>query len=256
VLAAYFDESFDGERKKLFLAGGFLGRNNAWFHIEHRWKALLSEYGLPYYHAVECEHGRKQFEKFRTHPNGKLTWQDHQKLREIRMRFIEAATHSHDIAGFAVCIDIREFNAVCDTPAKRDAFGGTPFYYGYQLAMLSASDEVANAFGGTRVAFVADRQEQYSPVLKETHDALRSANEHIGHNIGSLSFESKEDFIGLQVADLFIYEMKKAMEADLDGIAGEEREELKRLKQESAVAKISLCNRTCLEDHLKKQGLL
>ena len=256
MLAAYFDESFDGKQEKLFVAGGCLGRNAAWLHIETRWQALLREYRLDYYHAVECEHGREQFEKFRTRHNGNLTSQDRQRLREIRFRFIDAAIQGHDIAAFAVGIDIREFKEVCDTPQKSNAFGDTPYYYGYHLAMLSAADEVSRFLGGTSVSFVADRQAEYSPTMKKTHDALRAANQHLAHNLGSISFESKEDYIGLQVADMFVYEFKKRMEADMGGGPKEDREELKLMKQASTVAKISLCRRDCLEDHLKKHGLM
>jgi Protein of unknown function (DUF3800) len=254
VLAAYFDESF--QQGKLFVAGGCLGRNDAWFHIETRWTALLKEYGLPYYHAAECEGGWKNFKKFRSDPDGLRTKEDDKKLSEIRLRFIEAATCAHDIAAFAVGIDIREFDEVCDTPKKRDAFGDTPFYYGYHLAMLSAADEVSSFLGGTTVAFIADRHAEYSHTMEEKHDALREANQRLAYNLGSISFESKEKYIALQVADLFVYEFKKQLEAELDGGVRQDRNELNLLKQAFTVAKISLCRRDCLEDHLKQHGLM
>jgi hypothetical protein len=255
LIAAYFDESFDGSRKKVFVAGGFLGRNSSWFHLEHRWNQLLQKYELPYYRAVDCEHGRGAFEKFRTHHTGHLLLEDRQKLSLIRLEFIDAILAGKDIAGFAVGIDLRAFADVCDSESKLQAFGGTPFYYGYHLAMLSAAREV-NRFYGGMIAFVGDRHEEYSGLMLRTHDNLKNANPELRHTLGRVMFEDKKQYIGLQVADLFIYEVKRSLEVRLDQSGHGEREEMARLKEGPVVAKIDICSNACLEKYLRDKGLL
>lgn len=255
LIAAYFDESFDSNRKKVFVAGGFLGRNSAWFHLEHRWNQLLQKYELPYYRAVDCEHGRGVFEKYRTHHHGHLLVEDRKQLSLIRHEFIDAILAGKDIAGFAVGIDLRAFADVCDSESKLEAFGGTPFYYGYHLTMLDAALEV-NRFYGGMVAFVGDRHEEYSSLMVRTHDNLKTANPDLRHTLGPIMFEDKRQYIGLQVADLFIYEVKRWLETRFDQSEHGEREEMRRLREGPVVAKIDICSKACLEDYLRDRGLL
>ena len=52
MIARYFDESADGSAKEISVVAGVLGRNYAWIQMETRWRKLLAEYDLAYYHAV------------------------------------------------------------------------------------------------------------------------------------------------------------------------------------------------------------
>jgi Protein of unknown function (DUF3800) len=250
VIAGYFDESADQNQKKIFVVAGFLGRNYAFIQMESRWKKLLAKYDLEYYHAVECEHGMKQFKKFVAIPE-KQTDEERVKLQTIRFEFLNAAVTGEDIAGFATGVALEDFDDLCKNPTYREAFGKTPFYYCYHLVMLSAVREVTSEWGGI-VAFVGDRHQQHSKTMLELQQPLREAYPDLSPHIGSITFDDKRNYIGLQVADVLAYEVRKMFQDEMNGYA--ERAEYKFLR-DNGICKIELCKRECLEHHLIARGV-
>lgn len=167
MLVAYLDESDDGQQqKKIFAVAAFMGRSERWASLEWKWQTLLKEYAIKYYHAVEAENISGEFDRppFRSVP-GKLTDTESRAMKEIRHRFLSLACNG-TLAGIVLGIDMRDFRAVANTPEVLDKFGGTPYYYGYHIAMLTAVDLIKNDLKSKElVTFICDRQEQFSSTM-------------------------------------------------------------------------------------------
>lgn len=251
MFVAYLDESSDQKEEIVFAVGAFIGRNEKWTAIEWRWKQLLREYGIKYYHAVEAENVSGEFDRppFRATP-GKLTSKESKQIQQIRERFLSLACNG-TLAGIVMGIDMKDFKAFTAAPAILDKFGGTPYYYGYHLAMLTVVDLIKKE-GRSRelVAFICDQHQKYSPTMLAVHSDLQKNNLHWRSQIGSLTYESKNRFIGLQVADCLAYEGRRHLQELATNSSAKERANLSKFKKSHSLAKIALCRRACLEEHI------
>jgi hypothetical protein len=252
MLVAYLDESDDGKQEKIFAVGAFMGRNERWASLEWKWQRLLKEYGIRYYHAVEAENLIGEFGRppFRSTP-GKITPPESKAIKDIRKRFLELACNG-TLAGIVLGVDMAEFRAVANTPELLDKFGGTPFYYGYHIAMLTAVDLIKYHLRSKElVAFVCDQQQEFSGHMLKVHSDFQNKNVDLRSQIGSLTYANKIDFVGLQAADCLVYEGRRCLQAQIDNPGAEEREALRLFKNSHSIARIDLCQRLCLEEHLK-----
>lgn len=57
-LRAYFDES-QSEDPQVFCVAGYLFTKESAEAMEQPWRLILAEYGLPFFHMVDCAHGNK-----------------------------------------------------------------------------------------------------------------------------------------------------------------------------------------------------
>jgi hypothetical protein len=54
----YFDESGDfDEDPGIFCVSGYFFTEEAALDIEEKWREVLAEHNIPYFHMVECAHG-------------------------------------------------------------------------------------------------------------------------------------------------------------------------------------------------------
>ena len=254
MLVAYLDESDDGRQQKIFAVAVLMGRYESWASLEWKWRGQLEEYGIKYYHAVEAENVSGEFCRppFRSTP-GRLTDEESKAIKEIRRRFLGLACNG-TLAGIVLGIDMTDFRAVANTPEILKKFGGTPYYYGYHIAMLTAVDLIKYDLGSKElVTFICDRQEQFSSHMLKVHSNFQNKNLDLRSQIGSLTYENKVGRIGLQAADCLAYEGRKHLQDLLDSPSPVEREALRQFKESHSIAKIDLCQRKCLEEHLNTQ---
>jgi hypothetical protein len=254
MFVAYLDESDDGKQERIFAVGALIGRQESWASIEWKWTELLKEYGIKYYHAVEAENVSGEFNRppFRSSP-GKLTDAESKTIKDVRRRFLSLACNG-TLAGIVLGIDMKDFRSVANSPENLDKFGGTPYYYGYHIAMLTSVDLIKYHLTSKElVAFICDQQQQYSSHMLRVHSDFQIRNPSLRSQIGSLRYENKVGFIGLQAADCLVYEGRKFLQAYMENPAAEEREALRLFKTSHSIARIDLCQRACLEDHLKSQ---
>jgi hypothetical protein len=255
MFAAYLDESSDEKMERVFAISVLLGRSEAWVKFEHKWNALLDEYGLEYYRSTEAEHARGQFDKppFRTEPNS-LTFEQNEMLRQVRDRFLDVAT-GNDRAGIVLGVDMRVFQAIACTPEILDKFGNTPYYVCAHFAMIKAVKMIQDELRSKElVAFISDKQDQFSSTMLRVHDDLIAKNPNVGKQFGSLAFQDKKAFKPLQAADSLVYEGRRYIEADLFNSGSLERKELQKWKESHTLAFVGTLGRETLEAFLAGQG--
>jgi hypothetical protein len=253
MMSAYFDESADGKQEKIFVIAGFLGRFDQWSKIEWRWQALLDKYEIEYYHAVEVEFARKQFEKlpFRIDSKAALTSEQFKMLENVRKDFLSVLANGA-VIGLAIGIPMAAFNAVANTPERLEKFGNSPYYYCSHLAMVRTLHGIRYELGSKElIKFIFDQQEEHGKEMKRVHAEMQKQASVFRPQIGTLSFEDKRDVLPLQIVDTLAYETRKFFEARMADPNAPERPELKKLKADGKVFTIELCEEACLQDHLK-----
>jgi len=254
---AYFDESADGRQERIFVIAGFLGRCEQWSKIEWRWRELLDKYEIKYYHAVEAEFARKEFEKppYRTDHKTKLNRAQFALLKNVRTDFLSVLT-SGFVTGLSIGIPIAAFNAVANTPEIREKFGNSPYYHCSHLAMLRALHGIRYELGSRElIKFIFDRQQEHEAEMMRVHEEFRRKSSVYSAQVGSVTFEDKQEFIPLQVADTLAYETRKFFETKMLDPNAKERPELQKLKRDRKVFTINLCEEPCLHDYLNSGDL-
>lgn len=251
MFKTYFDESWDQYQKKIIVFGGMVGRHEQWAKIEWPWRSLLEKYHIRYYRASDAEFARGEFDKepFRT-DNKPTTPTQYRHLQRVRQEFFEIITRGI-VAGFAVQIPIDVFWNVADSPAKKAAFGETPYYICAHISMLRLLKAIKYEVPSKElVAFVCDRQPQFEKEMKKVHAHMQTKACEFHNQVGSISFEDKTQFVPLQVADTFVYETRKDFERKLANRKAVDRPEFARLKGEGKIAVIEECDKDCLEFYL------
>lgn len=181
MLAAYFDESSDGLQKNMFLAGGCVGSLDKWLDLETKWLSQLKDSGIDEFHG-------------------------HDMTSKDRQPFYELIAKSK-LAVIVVGVDLRAFNKLATEPANRDAFGGTPYYLAYHLAMLRTTHAVRQLSpqDQSTVSFFCDTHKEFSPYLSEVHRDLQK----LDGLVGGLWNDSPQNLAALQVADAVVGEMRR-----------------------------------------------
>ena len=61
IFNAYFDESGTHKESKVTCVGGYIFEAEQSLRFDEEWRTALREYGIHYFHMVECAHGTGQF---------------------------------------------------------------------------------------------------------------------------------------------------------------------------------------------------
>jgi hypothetical protein len=64
---AYIDDSADGKRERVIIAGAIIGTKEKWARLNKLWNERLKEDELEYFKSSDCERLNGQFTKFRAH---------------------------------------------------------------------------------------------------------------------------------------------------------------------------------------------
>ncbi len=186
---AYFDESgTDAKSPDLVVAGYiFLDENVAPFEAE--WKAMLEKYGLPFFHAVECMHGKGAFKH--------LTRKEQTAAQTEAIEIIK----KYGAKGIALSIDKAVFPAI-----GLPALWSTPYTFLCGQVLYGVRNW-ADAVGfHVEVEYVyeagADGQ---SKAGKETAHALLNEESLPVFRYGKHRHAAKTEDVGLQTADLLAW---------------------------------------------------
>lgn len=186
---AYFDESGTDEKSPDLVVAGyiFLSENVAPFEAE--WKEMLEKFGLPFFHAVECMHGKGVFKH--------LTREERTAAQIEAIEIIKR----YGAKGIALSIDKAVFPAIGHPPLWT-----TPYTFLCGQVLFGVRDWAnATGFHG-EVEYVyeagADGQ---SKAAKETAHALLNEESRLVFRYGKHRHATKTEDMGLQAADLLAW---------------------------------------------------
>jgi hypothetical protein len=195
-IIAYSDET---ERPhKVSGVAGYWGLARNWETFESLWKAKLEVYGLSEFHAVDCEHGRNEYE-------GRTD------RRQIRGAFIEIITHSM-IHGYFHALDLRSWGPLAPEIERLRFPMGDPYFIAFQMALEGVTAAADRFDPDELVAFVFDDRHDSGKALDMFTNLKNRPNpvhRRTADRLGGASFLASKEFPGLQAADLLAYEAQK-----------------------------------------------
>ena len=180
-----------------------------WSLIVRPWQALLSEYEMPEFHAEHCEH-RKGFWE---------TWTNPTERADAAGRFLDLviANRLPFPAVYATGVDLRYFKEIA-VPLIKAAQPGkrldTPWLLAFHQVLDDMLDaqRLANKTFRTReeIDLICDEKDEFSARVKRR---IKEVKETTSHPLADVTFANSESAVGLQIADLIAYEMRKALTA-------------------------------------------
>ncbi|MDA8400046.1 MAG: DUF3800 domain-containing protein [Actinomycetota bacterium] len=202
----YCDESEDNT--SLVITCVF-ARAADWAIIVRPWQALLNEYGISEFHAEHCEHRKGSWE----------TWTDPTERSAAARRFLGLITVNHlpFPTVYATAVDLKCFREIA-APIIQTAHPGKRLDAPWLLAfhqvlddMLHAQSFTNNAIGThENIDLICDEKDDFSGRVTRRVKELKETTD---HPLAHVRFANSESAVGLQIADLIAYEMRKALTA-------------------------------------------
>ena len=184
----YLDESGTHDGSKVLALGGYLAHSDAAREMSLDWNSVLRQYGLPYFHMVDCAGGSGVF--------AHLTKSDRIAVATIMIDLIKVYTSG----GFAAI-----------TPPHRvNLEGHNAYTYCVQTcmnAMLSMDDA---ADPECKIALFLESGHESASLANSEIERIRKIENSAAHKkLISHSFVGKADICLLQAADILVWQCAK-----------------------------------------------
>jgi hypothetical protein len=253
ILDCYMDESVDGDNEIAYCVAGVIGTKAQWDWLEEQWREVLDDNGIKYFKNSECSGLTGEFLRFRTSPI-MPTPEDRSKAFAIRQTLLALCVNSR-ITVNGVTVDLKAFKTVVTTPDKQDAFGGTPYYHCYCLAIQECALTIKEHRPEDSLAFGFDEHEEYGKILQRAYSELKHVRPDLSPHLATIAPFDDKQFIPIQVADLFAAMVRRYSVNDLQQLEVKLPTEMTAVKGKGTIHAIKLCRTEHLEAFLQARGL-
>lgn len=198
MICSYADESGD---KQVYSVCGLISKLEEFVELGRVWRQALTEEGLTEFHASKLENNLKPFDDLkRFHKD----YRDH-----LQRKFIGLIT-SRPIWGFNAFVEHAALSAH-ETSLKRFMSHTEPYTFSFRMFVEILAVEVDEyKLKNEPIAFIFDQQKEFEGKAKEMYDYLATDGQWpLSYRLGSISFESRLNFVELQAADVWAYESRK-----------------------------------------------
>jgi len=190
VLRAYFDETGIHDSSKATMVCGLVATFEAWDAFDADWQKELDVTKLPYFHAVDCEHGEDVFQPIPKPLRDSLVWGLGNVIGRHRPYFVDAGMHRESWNAAKFPNIVRVFR--------------NPYHVCFAHCMDQLSHWSEQHANGEPIALVFSDQSQFKNFAQQIYDSY--IREKKNANLVSLQFANHKCFAGLQAADYLCYE--------------------------------------------------
>lgn len=185
ILSCYMDESVDGANKIAYSVAVVVGTKAKWCWLEQQWQEVLSKNNIRYFRNADCVGVDGAFKHLRKNPD-QVDDEDRSRTLAIRNELMNLCVDSR-VTAFGITIDLGDFHLVVDSPAKKEAFGGTPYYHAATWAIARCAQHVREHRPGDVLAFGFDEHEEYESELQRVFQELKERNPDISPLLTSIA---------------------------------------------------------------------
>ncbi len=208
LFTAYFDESSTDDNSHFTGVGGLLADVDHWKKFEERWKAILSEYDVPYSHMKEFAHSTKFFKKW------KSASKEFEPQRQAFLGKLCEAAVEFSAYSFAFVVGKNIYDACVPEYMRKEM--GTPYTFLARWCLAAITVWAKDNHHDEPIDVIFERG-QPEHTLRLQHNVLTAReNFRKEFRIGVLDFKDKYDkrdpnktVVALQGADLVAYETCK-----------------------------------------------
>jgi hypothetical protein len=199
------DETGIDKESKICAVTGLIGTESMWRKFDDRWNKIIKGNNIPYFHANECEGGRKTFHGL-----------DVMKRGNIVNRLVSLIAESPlDVFGYAV---VKPHFFAWNEDDRRHFTNGhpeNPYYLVLGHLFICSSHHADNFDKSEKIEYVFEQQQEFEDEAKRIFGELKAGPMWPNHvRLGDIHFpestpENLEKYPGIQAADLIAYEMNR-----------------------------------------------
>ena len=212
MLCAYMDASGSHEGAETCLVAGYWAGPKVWRRFERDWQNVLTEAGVPEFHAKEFW----QRQPLTGKRYGQYAKWDDVRHRDLIDRLLRVIQH-HKIIPFGVGVDTSQWKS--ESAYYRKIFSGyhqhapvqdsalKAIYLAFQVAVTKTT---AYCSDGTKMDFCFDNDPNRSRIaycFQSLTSHPEDKNDPILRKLGKLQFVDSKNAAGIQAADLLAYEL-------------------------------------------------
>jgi hypothetical protein len=200
VMQAYFDASEQGD---YLVVAGYLFRKKNVKPFERKWRAMLLEFGLEYFHMTDCNAGKKQFEKL-------------DKDQRIECQTLAIATICEFATlGMTNSVNVADFKKVMGA----NGYMTNPFSLCAHGILMMCKNWAENFDKTARIAYIFEAGDNFQ---SDAHNILSSISEDDTRrrffNYETHAFLTKRSSMPTQAADILAWNAAKQYDRQKKGI--------------------------------------
>ena len=205
MLYAYLDESGIHEASPIVMIGGFVAPLSLWANLEPEWNECLSNLGLTYFHASDCESRRKPYEHL------------DRPVRAALFAGLAEIIGKYKPMGVSVAVT-RQFWNMAKTqwagqrsvgqPDPHEGYFRDPYHLCFEFCMQQLSNWSKAEADGEPIALVFAKQKEYESNARQLFELYHSSARWSSSFV-TIAFSEPRQVVALQAADLIVYEKTK-----------------------------------------------
>lgn len=201
IYNAYFDESGTDEKSPFICVGGFLFSKNEVNNFYNGWSRNIVPKlpnGVRVFHAVDCFHGKKEFEG--------LCRRQREKIFSSMIRLINKTARF----GIVIGVEREIYNKGISSNIKLKSYTGEPS----TICSIRCAEHVGDFLRQNRrkgdVLYIFEESQYTGEVIKFLKDIEKNSEFKKRFHVWSYESTSKKVAIPLQAADLLVWEWHRA----------------------------------------------
>lgn len=218
TLRAYFDESGHSKDQNwagVLAIGGAIAPLVKWESFEEDWKGVLDRFGVPWFHATDYAHSRKEFEG----------WERDESRRRDFMKGLLSTLRSHGVAPIGAVIPLISHKL---KSIKQQSAIDDPYHLCLSRCLEIVASRTERLPEGEQAQVIFAKVQRLVGRSAEIFGEFQEASP-FGHRMAGITLNlSPGNVIPLQAADLVAYELACYMKADQEQIR-ELREPMRQL---------------------------
>jgi hypothetical protein len=198
MLTGYMDETGNTKDERQRFAGmaGLVAPLENWEKFEARWKRILGEFKIPYFHM-------KDFANFKGFHKG---WHE-QKRRKLFGKLMTCIAMAYPIPVGSICSS-EDFRSLS---AEHKKLLIDPYFLSFVHCVTVPSLWVENAPPGVKLAMVFGEHGEFQSRARRYYEEMRDTFV-VGPRLHPPEFRDMRDLVPLQAADIVAYELYKEAE--------------------------------------------
>lgn len=190
MIEAYFDESGSHAGSPVLCVAGLLLESEAAVRLSEEWAAMLQKYDLPFFHTVDCAHGRKPFDRLGS-----------EGCIEVQSEAIHLV-REYITCAFAATVEPEQFHRII----PQGSYIGTPYTMCVHNCVTGVGSWAQSVgYDGDIAYFFESGHESQGEANGVMNRIFSTPEIRKFHRYSSHSFADKKKMLPLQAADLIAW---------------------------------------------------
>ncbi len=205
------DESADGQRKKVFVVGGFIGTKEHWVDVEGAWESRVKRDGLDYFRTSDCIKLTKEFEKWVSRYGKK----EARRMANELFDDLKILLKSTELQFACLVVPMADYAEIAAEPEGRRVLDPDPYFSAYGELVYRIARIVGDSPDRDMVAYLFDEHSKAERLSARWSDFKHRHPRAAAHMATIAPLDDKVSPC-IQIADLIAHNTRETFEDQMD----------------------------------------